>query len=60
MATYSGKELEWDTAVNSSIDTMVKGIDRVPFEEALKLDPPTLPGPDGMYKLPVPGRTRVV
>jgi myo-inositol 2-dehydrogenase/D-chiro-inositol 1-dehydrogenase len=60
MASYSGKEIEWDAAVNSKIETMVKGIDQVPFEEALKLDPPSLPGPDGMYQLPVPGKTVVI
>ena len=58
MATYSGKEITWDEAMKSNLDTMVKGIDQVPWEEAIKLAPPSLPGPDGMYQLAVPGKTR--
>jgi myo-inositol 2-dehydrogenase / D-chiro-inositol 1-dehydrogenase len=60
MATYSGKEVEWDAAVKSEIDTMVPNIDKVPFAEALKLEPLVKPGPDGLYQLPVPGKTKVV
>ena len=60
MATYSGKEIEWEAAVNGSQDTMVKDIDKVSFAQALKLDPPSMPGPDGMYQLPVPGKTNVL
>src|SRR5262249_23719804 len=60
LSTYSGKEIEWDAAVNSNIDTMVKGIDQGSFADALKLEPPTLPGPDGMYQVPVPGKTKVI
>ena len=58
MATYSGKEITWDKALESNLDTMVKGIDQVPWAEAIKLAPPSVPGPDGMYPLPVPGKTR--
>jgi myo-inositol 2-dehydrogenase/D-chiro-inositol 1-dehydrogenase len=60
MATYSGKEVEWDAAIKSNIDTMVKGIDVGSFADALKLTPPTLPGKDGLYQLPVPGKTVVI
>ena len=60
MATYSGKEISWDDAIKGSQDTMVKDIDKVSFAEALKLDPPSKPGPDGMYQLPVPGKTKVL
>lgn len=60
MATYSGKEIEWDAAVNADLDTMVKNIDKVSFEEALKLAPPTKPGPDGLYQLAIPGKTKFV
>jgi myo-inositol 2-dehydrogenase/D-chiro-inositol 1-dehydrogenase len=60
MATYSGKEIEWDAAVNSNLGTMVPNIDKVSWEEAIHLDPPSKPGPDGMYKLPVPGKTVVI
>ena len=58
MATYSGKEITWEDALKSNLDTMVKGIDQVPWEEAIKLAPPSLPGPDGMYQLAVPGKTK--
>ncbi|MBM3870368.1 MAG: Gfo/Idh/MocA family oxidoreductase [Verrucomicrobia bacterium] len=61
MATYSGKEISWDDALKSEVsDTMVKNIDKVSWEEAIKLTPPTVPGPDGMYSLPVPGKTDVL
>ncbi|MBI3875117.1 MAG: Gfo/Idh/MocA family oxidoreductase [Verrucomicrobia bacterium] len=60
MATYSGKEITWDAAVNADVETMVKGIDQVSWEEAIKLAPPSLPGEDGMYQLPVPGKTDVL
>ncbi len=60
MATYSGKEINWDDAVNSKIDTMVKDIDKVSFAEAMKLTPPTKPGEGGLYQLPVPGKTVVI
>jgi myo-inositol 2-dehydrogenase / D-chiro-inositol 1-dehydrogenase len=57
MATYSGKEIEWDAAVQSPLDTMVKGIDTVSFEEALKLEPPSKPDQYGWYDIPAPGKT---
>lgn len=60
MATYSGKEIEWKDAINSSISTMVPNIDQVPFAEALKLPTPTKPLPSGLYQLPVPGKTKVL
>jgi myo-inositol 2-dehydrogenase / D-chiro-inositol 1-dehydrogenase len=60
LATYSGKDLEWDKAAASNIETMVKGIDAVPFADALKMETPSKPGPDGMYQLAVPGQTVVI
>ncbi len=60
MSTYSGKEVTWEQAVNSKLDTMVKNIANVSWEEAIKLTPPSVPGPDGMYPLPVPGKTAVI
>ncbi len=60
MATYSGKEITWDAAVNADVETMVKGIENVSWDEAIKLTPPSLPGEDGMYQLPVPGKTDVL
>jgi myo-inositol 2-dehydrogenase / D-chiro-inositol 1-dehydrogenase len=51
MATYSGKEVSWDDALNSTIDTMPK----VPGWDA---DPPTKPDATGHYPIPVPGVTK--
>ncbi|MBI1841581.1 MAG: Gfo/Idh/MocA family oxidoreductase [Verrucomicrobia bacterium] len=50
MATYSGKIVEWDAALNSTLETMPKN---------LAWDAPTLvnPGADGMYPRAVPGKT---
>src|SRR5438093_11435294 len=53
MATYSGKVIEWDDALNSQIDVM-------PKQFAWDAEPPVKPGPDGMYPRAVPGKTRVV
>jgi predicted dehydrogenase len=60
MATYSGKEISWDAAVASDIDTMVPGIDKGSFTDALKLNPLSMPLAEGGYQLPVPGRTDVL
>jgi hypothetical protein len=43
--------------VQSPLDTMVKGIDTVSFEEALKLEPPSKPDQYGWYDIPAPGKT---
>ncbi len=53
MATYSGKEVEWEKAINSEISIM---------PEVFAWDAPmkSLPGPDGMYPRPVPGQSMVV
>lgn len=53
MATYSGKEVEWDAALNSTIDTMPKNL-------AWDADPGLHPGPDGLYPRAVPGKTVAV
>lgn len=53
MATYSGKTVEWDAALNSSIVTMPKNL-------AMDAQPPVMPGPDGMYARAVPGKSIVV
>ena len=53
MATYSGKVIKWDEAMNSQIDL---------FPEKLAWDamPKILPGPDGYYPVAVPGKTTAV
>jgi predicted dehydrogenase len=53
MAAYSGKELEWDAALASKIEL-------IPAELGWDKQPPVVPGPDGMYPKPVPGRTAVI
>lgn len=57
MATYCGKEIEWDKAVNAPLDTMVKGIDQASFEDALKMETPSKPDEYGWYHIPAPGKT---
>jgi myo-inositol 2-dehydrogenase / D-chiro-inositol 1-dehydrogenase len=53
MATYSGKMMEWDEALNSEIDLSPKDYD---FAAA----PPVVPDAKGNYPVPVPGITKVV
>ena len=51
LATYSGKMVEWNEALNSNINLM-------PDKLALDAEPKVLPDPaTGLYKLPVPGHT---
>ena len=52
MSTYTGKEVTWEQAMNSKLDTMPKNL-------AWDAPTPTSPGPDGLYQLPVPGKTRI-
>lgn len=53
MATYSGKMLSWDEVLGSEVDY---------FPEKIAWDalPKSLPGPDGMYAMPLPGVTTAV
>jgi myo-inositol 2-dehydrogenase / D-chiro-inositol 1-dehydrogenase len=53
MATYSGKMLQWDDALNSKIDYF-------PEQLAWDAEPSVKPGPDGWYANPVPGTTKVI
>ncbi len=53
MASYSGQQVTWDMALNSSLDTMPKVL-------AWDADPGPRPGPDGLYPCPVPGKTVVI
>jgi hypothetical protein len=53
MATYSGKMMEWDEALNSEVDLSPKDYD---FAAA----PPVVPDAKGNYPVPVPGVTKVV
>jgi predicted dehydrogenase len=56
MATYSGQEIKWDDALNSKISYQPKDWANL----AMTATPPTMPMENGMYKLPVPGLTKVV
>ena len=53
MATYSGKMMEWDEAINSEIDLS-------PKEYNFAAAPPVVPDAKGNYPVPVPGVTKVV
>ncbi len=58
MAAYSGKELEWDAALNSKkeIFPFYNSGGKIPWDA----DPGPKPGPDGYYPRPVPGKTQVL
>ena len=51
MATYSGKKLTWDEALNSNVKL-------VPNEEDIQWDknPPVMPDAEGRYQIPIPGQ----
>jgi myo-inositol 2-dehydrogenase / D-chiro-inositol 1-dehydrogenase len=53
MATYSGKVLEWDAALNSEIELM-------PKQFAWDAETPVKPDADGMYPRAIPGKTQVI
>ncbi len=53
MAAYSGKELDWDAAINSKIELLPKVL-------AWDAPAPVNPGPDGYYPKAVPGKTQVI
>ncbi|MBI5773029.1 MAG: dehydrogenase, partial [Verrucomicrobia bacterium] len=50
MATYSGKIVTWEQALNSKLDQMPEKFD-------LKANPRTMPNADGSYNFPLPGKT---
>jgi len=53
MCTYSGQLIEWDDALNSPLSLM-------PTTFAWDAAPPVLPNEQGMYKIAVPGETKVL
>ena len=53
MATYGGKVVKWQDAINSEIDLSPTNYD-------FAADPPVMPDQHGDYPVPVPGRTEVV
>ena len=50
MATYSGKIITWDQALNSTLDLSPKSY-------SWDGEPVAKPGPDGIYPYPIPGNT---
>jgi hypothetical protein len=53
MATYSGKPVKWEDALNSTLDLM-------PEKFAWDANPKVMPNANGEYPIPVPGITRAV
>jgi myo-inositol 2-dehydrogenase / D-chiro-inositol 1-dehydrogenase len=53
MATYGGREVKWDDAINSQINL-------APQEYTFQATPPVLPDGNGAYPIAVPGVTQVV
>lgn len=53
MVVYSGKEVTWEEALNSNIDTMPKKL-------SWDADPPTKPNANFEYQIPTPGITKAV
>lgn len=51
MATYSGKVVEWDKAINSGISIMPTVFD-------WKANPPIMPDANGLYPAAIPGKTK--
>ena len=51
MATYSGQKIDWDKCLNYAVP--LANFDAF---KSLKDEAPVKPGPDGFYKLPVPGQ----
>ena len=52
MATYSGKLVTWDEAMNAN-DNMI------PENPSWDSNPPVMPDKNGMYKIPVPGEYKI-
>ena len=53
MATYSGQTIEWEDAINSTIDLS-------PAKYDWNANPQVMPDENGYYAIPVPGVTKVV
>jgi len=53
MATYSGKMISWDDAINSEVSLL-------PQKFAWDANPPVMPNKKGFYPIPVPGEPKTV
>ncbi len=50
MATYSGKQIEWDEAFHSQLELGPRSV-------TWETEPPVMPGSNGAYPIAMPGRT---
>ena len=57
MATYSGKVVKWDDAINSQIEVFPHDPN---YNWAWDGKPPVVPDAQGNYPIPVPGRSKVI
>jgi len=55
LSCYTGKEVTWDQVAKSDFY-----YPPIPEECRDDMDPPTKPGPDGHYPVPIPGVTKMV
>ena len=53
MATYTGKKISFDEALNSKLHLM-------PEEINWDMNPPSLPDKNGNYPIPIPGKTKII
>jgi predicted dehydrogenase len=53
VACYTGKLVKWDDLVQSNFSFG-------PLDGNFDMEPPTKPGPDGNYPLPIPGKTKLI
>ena len=53
MATYSGQVITWEEALKSEMSL-------VPENISWESQPPVMPDENGLYKIPVPGKTKVL
>jgi hypothetical protein len=60
MAAYSGKEIEYEAALNSEIKIFPEAFYAGNADAWTTVEPPNKPGPDGLYPRAVPGKTKVV
>jgi len=58
MATYSGKALNWDKCLKDGID--VAPVSKLAQFQSMNDEAPVKPQENGLYALPMPGKTKVV
>jgi hypothetical protein len=58
MAAYSGKDLDWNAALNSTVEVFPKAFYETGGKDGWNIEPPVKPGADGYYPKAVPARRR--